>query len=210
MRYRIAVLDSINGQSPADIRELRAGLDTTRAAFYYPWVRIRDPLTGEEILQPPSGFVAGIYARNDSEHGVHKAPPNEVIRSAHGLEFPVNQAQQEVLNPPGINCLRFFKGRGFRVWGARTLTSDPEWKYVNVRRYCSYLERSIDRGTQWAVFEPNGEELWGKARQAIELFLHDEFKSGRLMGARTEEAYFVRCDRTTMTQNDLDSGRLGG
>ena len=208
MRYRVAVLDSIEGHVQSEVRAMRGGIDTTRAALYYPWVRIFDPVTEREILQPPSGFVSGIYARNDIERGVHKAPANEVIRLALGFEFLLNKAQQEALNPLGINCLRFFEGRGYRVWGARTATSDGEWKYLNVRRYFAFLERSIEKGTQFAVFENNGEVLWANVRSTIEDFLFNEWKSNHLMGTKPEEAFFVRCDRSTMTQNDLDNGRL--
>lgn len=208
MRYRVAVLDAGDGQTLTNVRAFRGEIDTTRAALYYPWVRAFDPFTERDIHLPPSGFVAGIYARNDIDRGVHKAPANEVVRLAVGFEVLLNKAQQDVLNPEGINCLRFFEGRGFRVWGARTASSDPEWKYLNVRRYFAYLERSIDKGTQWAVFEPNGEELWGNVRRTVEDFLFNEFQNNRLLGAKPSEAYFVRCDRTTMTQNDLDNGRL--
>jgi phage tail sheath protein FI len=208
MQYRIAVLDSIKGQSIADVRAYRAMFDSSHAAFYYPWVRIVDPNTGQENLYPPSGFVAGIYARNDIERAVYKAPANEVVTLALGFEKPINKAQQEVLNPEGINCFRFFEGRGMRLWGARTASSDPEWKYVNLRRYFAYLERSIDKGTQWAVFEPNGERLWANVRRTIEDFLLNEWQSGALLGDKPERSYFVKCDRSTMTQNDLDNGRL--
>lgn len=208
MRYRVAVLDSGEAQTLNQVRNFRAGIDTTRAALYYPWVRIFDPLTERDIHLPPSGFVTGIYARNDVERGVHKAPANEVVRLAVGFEQLLNKAQQDVLNPEGVNCLRYFEGRGYRVWGARTATSDPEWKYLNVRRYFAFLERSIEKGTQWAVFEPNGHELWGNVRSTIEDFLFNEFRNGHLLGTKAAEAYFVRCDRTTMTQNDLDNGRL--
>lgn len=208
MRYRIAVLDSGDGQMITDVRSMRSRYDSKYAALYYPWVKILDPVTQNEIALPPSGFIAGIYARNDILRAVYKAPANEVVNLAIGFEQTLNKAQQEVLNPEGINCLRFFEGRGFRVWGARTISSDPEWKYVNLRRYFAYLERSIDRGTQWAVFEPNGENLWANIRRTIEDFLINEFQMGALLGDRPEKAFFVRCDRTTMTQNDLDNGRL--
>lgn len=208
MRYRVAVLDSANGHTPGEVQEARGRIDTTRAAFYYPWVRIYDPLTRNEILAPPSGFVTGIYARNDVERGVHKSPANEVVRLALGFETLINTAQQEVLNPLGINCLRFFEGRGHRVWGARTASSDPEWKYLNVRRYFIFLERSIEKGTQWAVFENNGPVLWSNVSATIQAFLFNEWKENRLLGTKPEQAYFVRCDLTTMTQNDLDNGRL--
>lgn len=208
MRYRIAVIDSGENQTIADVRAMKARIDSKYAAFYYPWVRVLDPVTQQEIHLPPSGFVAGIYARNDVERAVYKAPANEVVRLAIGFEKTLNKAQQEVLNPEGINCFRFFEGRGFRLWGARTTSSDPEWKYVNLRRYFAYIERSIDRGTQWAVFEPNGEALWSNVRQTIQDFLYNEWVSGALLGEKPEKAYFVRCDRSTMTQNDLDNGRL--
>ena len=208
MRYRIAVLDSGDGQSVAQVRAMRGKIDSTYAALYYPWVRVLDPVTRAEINLPPSGFVAGIYARNDVERAVYKAPANEVVNLAIGFETLLNKSQQDVLNPEGINCFRFFEGRGFRLWGARTVSSDPEWKYVNIRRYFAYLERSIDKGTQWAVFEPNGEHLWGIVRRTVEDFLFSEWQSGALLGDKPEKAFFVRCDRSTMTQNDLDNGRL--
>jgi len=208
MRYRITVLDSGNDQTIADVRAMRARVDSKYAALYYPWVRVLDPVTRQEIVLPPSGFIAGIYARNDVQRAVYKAPANEVVNSAIGFELLLNKAQQEVLNPEGINCFRFFEGRGFRIWGARTISSDPEWKYVNLRRYFAYLERSIDRGTQWAVFEPNGEALWANVRTTVQDFLFNEFQMGALLGDKPEKAYFVRCDRSTMTQNDLDNGRL--
>ena len=190
------------------MRAFRALYDSSHAAFYYPWVRVMDPLTGQENVYPRSGFVAGIYARNDVERAVYKAPANEVVRLALGFETMVTKGQQEVLNPEGVNCFRFFEGRGMRLWGARTMSSDPEWKYVNVRRYFCYLERSIDRGTQWAVFEPNGERLWANVRRTVEDFLLNEWQNGALLGDKPERAYFVKCDRSTMTQNDLDNGRL--
>ncbi|HEX2078380.1 MAG TPA: phage tail sheath subtilisin-like domain-containing protein [Longimicrobium sp.] len=208
MRYRIAVLDSGNGQSIGQVRAMRAQLDSTHAALYYPWVRVLDPLTQRETYQPPSGFVAGIYARNDVNRAVYKAPANEVVNLALGFERFLNKSQQEVLNPEGINCFRFFEGRGMRLWGARTISSDPEWKYVNLRRYFAYLERSIDKGTQWAVFEPNGEQLWANVRRTISDFLLNEWQNGALLGDKPEKAYFVKCDRSTMSQNDLDNGRL--
>ena len=208
MRYRIAVLDSGDGESIADVRALRAKIDSTYAALYYPWVTILDPVTRTEINVPPSGFVAGIYARNDINRAVYKAPANEVVNLAIGFETLLNKAQQDVLNPLGINCFRFFEGRGFRLWGARTISSDPEWKYVNLRRYFAYLEHSIDKGTQWAVFEPNGDQLWANVRRTVSDFLLNEWQTGALLGDKPEKAYFVRCDRSTMTQNDLDNGRL--
>lgn len=213
--YRIAVLDAPPNFLPGDARAYRSTFDSHRAAFYYPWVTVANPLfrpgrddVRREINLPPSGFICGIYARNDVEQGVSKAPANEIVRGALRFESDINFAQQQVLNPLGINCLRFFSGRGFRVWGARTASSDPEWKYVNVRRFFLYLEASIDRGTQWVVFENNGPRLWANVRETVEAFLYNEWVSGNLLGANPKEAYFVRCDRSTMTQNDLDNGRL--
>ena len=208
MRYRIAVVDSGDNQSISQVRAMRAQLDSTYAALYYPWVRVLDPLTQREIYMPPSGFVSGIYARNDINRAVYKAPANEVVNLALGFERFLNKSQQEVLNPEGVNCFRFFEGRGMRLWGARTISSDPEWKYVNLRRYFAYVERSIDKGTQWAVFEPNGEQLWANVRRTIEDFLLNEWQNGALLGDKPDKAYFVKCDRSTMSQNDLDNGRL--
>jgi Bacteriophage tail sheath protein len=211
MRYRVGVLDSCDGSPLSGVRNFRGQFDSKYAALYYPWIRKLNDTARDgrsEILLPPSGFVAGIYARTDKERGVFKAPANEVVSGALDLEVRLNKAQQDVLNPEGINCFRFFEGRGFRLWGARTISSDPEWKYISVRRYFAYLEHSIDKGTQWAVFENNGDPLWANIRRTIEDFLFNEWKSGALLGLKPEEAFFVRCDRTTMTQNDLDNGRL--
>jgi phage tail sheath protein FI len=213
--YQIAVLDTPPQQEVSGAREARSRIDSKYAALYYPWVTVANPAwrpgrddLRREIDLPPSGFVAGVYARNDVQRGVHKAPANEVVRGAIRFETDVNFDEQGVLNPIGVNCLRFFPGRGNRVWGARTASSDPEWKYVNVRRYFNYVERSIDVGTQWAVFEPNGESLWANVRQTIASFLYNEWRNGALLGTDPKQAYFVRCDRSTMTQNDLDNGRL--
>jgi hypothetical protein len=215
LRYRIAVVDGPEGSSLNEIRAFRGKFDSKYGALYHPWIEILDPLERpaqgappRKLRLPPSGFVAGIYARSDVERGVHKAPANEVVRGLTRFEANINFTRQQVINPEGINALRFFEGRGNRVWGARTMSSDPEWKYVNVRRLFIYLEHSIDKGTQWAVFEPNGERLWRNIRQTIEDFLLVQWQNGALLGAKPEEAYFVRCDRTTMTQNDLDNGRM--
>ncbi len=213
--YRIAVLDVPRSQLVGGAQAFKGKIDSKYAALYYPWVvapnpdfNPADPWLQAELVLPPSGFVCGIYARNDNERGVHKAPANEVIRSAIRFERLVTTGEQEVLNPLGVNCLRYFAGRGNRVWGARTTSSDPEWKYVNVRRYFLYLEHSIDSGTQWSVFEPNGERLWANIRDTIVSFLHNEWVNGALLGDKPEQAFFVKCDRSTMTQNDLDNGRL--
>jgi len=198
-----------------EIRRFRGQFDSKYAALYHPYVEILDPTERaaqgrppKKLLIPPSGFVCGIYARSDIERGVHKAPANEIVRGLTRFEANINKARQDVLNPEGINALRFFEGRGNRVWGARTMSSDPEWKYVNVRRLFIYIEHSIDKGTQWAVFEPNGPRLWANIRQTVEDFLLVLWRDGALLGDKPEQAYFVRCDRTTMTQNDLDNGRM--
>jgi len=183
---------------------------------YYPWLHVDASHTrGLTKAVPSTGHICGIYARVDTERGVHKAPANEVVRglaapgaSATSLSHPVTPAEQEILNPRGVNVIRGFPGRGIRVWGARTMSSDPEWKYINVRRLCIYMEQSIDRGLQWAVFEPNTERLWVAVRQATENFLTMAWRNGALVGSTPDEAYFARCDRTTMTQSDIDNGRL--
>ncbi len=214
-RYRIAVVDAPRASSMNEVREFRGKFDSTRAAIYHPWIEILDPLERaaqgappRRVLLPPSGFVTGIYARNDITRGVYKAPANEVVRGLTRFEANINTARNDVLNPEGINALRFFEGRGNRVWGARTMSSDPEWKYVNVRRLFIFLEHSIDKAMQWAVFEPNNERLWRNIHQTVEDFLYVQWLNGALLGGKPEEAFFVRCDRTTMTQNDLDNGRL--
>ena len=214
-RYRIAVVDAKANSSISEIREFRGKFDTKYAALYHPWIEILDPLVPNapgvpprKLTLPPSGFVCGIYARSDIERGVNKAPANEIVRGLTKFEININKARQDVLNPEGVNCLRFFEGRGNRVWGARTMSSDPEWKYVNVRRLFIYAEHSIEKATQWAVFEPNNERLWTNIKSMVEDFLYVLWRDGALIGAKPEEAYFVRCDRTTMTQNDLDNGRM--
>ncbi len=215
MRYRIAIADPPPNQSMSQVRAFRGRFDSTRAAMYHPWIEILDPLKATipgtpapTIALPPCGFVAGIYARSDVNRGVGKAPANEIVQGLSRFEQNINTARQQVLNPAGINGLRYFAGRGSRVWGARTMSSDPEWKYVNVRRLFIYLEHSIDAAMQWAVFEPNNDRLWASVRASVEDFLYVEWKNGNLLGSKPEEAFFVRCDRTTMSQNDLDNGRL--
>jgi phage tail sheath protein FI len=167
-----------------------------------------DPEAGVKRLVPPGGHVAGIYARSDTERGVHKAPANEAVRGAQDVEFCVTPGEQAILNPKGVNVIRAFPGRGILVWGARTLSSNTLWKYINVRRLFNYVEESIDEGTQWVVFEPNDEKLWKRVVQTITQFLTRVWKDGALMGTKAEEAFFVKCDRSTMTQDDIDNGRL--
>jgi hypothetical protein len=189
LKYRIAVVDGPENASLNEIRKFRGKFDSKYGAIYHPWIEIQDPLerpaqgAPPRLLRlPPLGFVAGIYARSDIERGVHKAPANEVIRGLTKFELNINKARQDVLNPEGINALRFFEGRGNRVWGARTMSSDPEWKYVNVRRLFIYIEHSIDKGTQFAVFEPNNPRLWANITQAVEDFLLVLWRDGALLG----------------------------
>jgi hypothetical protein len=205
---RFAILQSRSTDVPNNIPDLRPPRDSKYAAFYYPWIKILDPLTNRDKLIPPGGHIAGIYARSDTERGVFKAPANEIVRGAKALQFSIGKGQQDILNPRGVNVIRSFPGRGIRVWGARTTSSDPLWKYINVRRLFLFLEESIDEGTQWVVFEPNNEQLWARVKQTIVAFLTTVWRTGALMGTTPEEAFFVRVDRSTMTQDDIDNGRL--
>ena len=207
-KYRFAIIDSPKSQKVIAQIDPRSTRNSKYAAFYYPWIKIVDSESGKRKLVPPGGHVAGIYARSDIERGVFKAPANETVRGAVELEFPINDDEQAILNPRGVNCIRSFPGRGNRVWGARTLAADPLWKYVNVRRLFIFLEASIFRGTQWVVFEPNNERLWNRVRQTITQFLRTQWRAGALMGLKEEEAFFVNADRSTMTQDDIDNGRL--
>ncbi|WP_030019510.1 phage tail sheath subtilisin-like domain-containing protein [Streptomyces monomycini] len=211
MGDRVAVIDPPPGLNAQQIRVWRqetAGYDSKYAALYYPWIKSFDPATGQARMVPPSGHVAGIWARNDSERGVHKAPANEVVRGAVDLELQITRGEQDLLNPVGVNCIRAFPGRGVRVWGARTLSSDPEWRYLNIRRYFNYLEESILIGTQWVVFEPNDHALWARIRRNISAFLVTEWRSGALFGQRPQEAYYVKCDEETNPPESVDLGRV--
>lgn len=209
LKDRFAILDApdIKGIEKLKINEL-LGRQSKYGALYYPWIKIYDPVTGGQKPIPPGGHVAGIYARSDAERGVHKAPANEYVRGAIDLEFKITKGEQEILNPRGINVIRDFPGRGILVWGARTTILDPLWKYINVRRLFIYIEESIEEGTQWAVFEPNNERLWARVTATITQFLTGVWRDGALMGTKPEEAFFVKCDRSTMTQDDIDNGRL--
>ncbi|MGO4362938.1 phage tail sheath family protein [Terrabacter sp. RAF57] len=206
---RFAVLDSPPGKDIPGIQEFRSPIDTKFAALYYPWVTITDPRPGgAEMPAPPSGFVAGVYARTDMLRGVHKAPANETLRSIRGFELAISKREQDLLNPQNINVLRAFPGRGNRVWGARVLTSDSAWRYVPVRRLFLMIEESIDEATQWVVFEPNDEPLWDRIRQSVNGFLTSQWRIGALQGLTAAEAFYVVCDRSTMSQDDIDNGRL--
>jgi phage tail sheath protein FI len=207
---RFAILDPPPDLGVQEVEEFRSPIDTKYAALYYPWVEIRDPRPGGGGTEdaPPSGFIAGVYARTDVARGVHKAPANEVLRSIRGFTDNITKREQDILNPQNINVLRAFPGRGNRVWGARVLTSDASWKYVPVRRLFLMIEESIDEGTQWVVFEPNDEALHARVRQSVTNFLITQWRLGALQGVTADEAFFVACDRTTMTQDDIDNGRL--
>lgn len=212
MRYRFAVLDSEEDARMADVQTQRSLYDTTYGAIYYPWLTISDGFgrNGDVLHIPPSGHVAGVYARTDVQRGVHKAPANEVVMGVRDLQVRLTKGEQDILNPKHVNCLRDFRdmNRGLRIWGARTLSSDPEWKYINVRRLFLMVENTIERGTQWAVFEPNAEPLWATIYRSLTNFLTTVWRSGALEGTKAEEAFFVKVDRTTMTQDDIDNGRL--
>jgi phage tail sheath protein FI len=197
---------------------LELGIDSHYVGIYHPWIRVFNPKRRNTLLIPPAGHIAGIYARTDVERGVHKAPANEVVRGMitadNGAEKPlahvVSKGEHDLFNPRGINIIRDFRsdGRGIRVWGARTFSRDPEWRYINVRRLFLFLEESIDEGTQWVVFEPNDDATWAKVRRNITGFLTSVWRSGALFGLTPEEAFFVKCDRTTMTEDDTRNGRL--
>ncbi|MEU3454609.1 phage tail sheath subtilisin-like domain-containing protein [Micromonospora sp. NPDC006766] len=211
MGDRMAILDPPPGLSPQQVKEWRtdqAGYDSKYATLYYPWIKVFDPLTGTNRFMPPSGHLAGVWARNDGNRGVHKAPANEPIRGAVALETQLTRAEQELLNPRGINCIRAFPGRGILVWGARTLSSDPAWRYLNVRRLFNYLEESILNGTQWVVFEPNDDMLWARVRRTISAFLINEWRRGALFGLTPDEAFFVKCDRETNPAESIDAGQV--
>ncbi|WP_284581393.1 phage tail sheath subtilisin-like domain-containing protein [Streptomyces sp. 2P-4] len=211
MGDRMALLDPPPGLNARDVRKWRmetAGYDSRYAALYYPWIKVFDPSTGQAEVVPPSGHMAGVWARNDAERGVHKAPANEIVRGAVDLELQITRGEQDLLNPVGVNCIRAFPGRGIRVWGARTLASDPAWRYLNVRRYFNYLEESILVGTQWVVFEPNDRALWARIRRNISAFLVNEWRTGALFGQRPEDAFYVKCDEETNPPESVDLGRV--
>jgi phage tail sheath protein FI len=209
MRFRFAAVDADKGWSNASSLDPRTNVqDSQYAAFYYPWIAMSDPQTGARKVVPPSGHVLGVYARTDEERGVFKAPANEVMRGALELEFDINDGTQQVLNPRGVNAIRQFPGRGIRIWGARTLSSNSLWKYVSVRRLFIFLERSIYEGTQWVVFEPNDVRLWDRVTDTLRLFLRNQWRQGALFGRTEEQAFFVTCNESTMTRDDILNGRL--
>jgi hypothetical protein len=211
MGDRVAIIDAPPDLTPQEVRQWRlnvAGYDSNYAALYYPWIEIDDTLNGRTLKIPPSGHMAGVWARNDNTRGVHKAPANEVVRGAVGLAYDVTKGEQDTLNQDGVNCIRAFPGRGIRVWGARTLSSDPAWRYINVRRLFNYVEKSIERNTQWVVFEPNDHKLWARIRRDVSAFLRTVWQDGMLFGLTPAEAYYVKCDDETNPREQRDLGRL--
>jgi phage tail sheath protein FI len=207
---RVAILDAPPGLKVQDMLEWRknTNYDSKYATLYWPWIKVSDPASGNNIFVPPCGHMAGIWARSDATRGVHKAPANEVVRGTIALETKITKAEHDLLNPEGINCIREFPGLGIRVWGARTISSDQSWKYLNVRRLFNYIEESVLEGTQWVVFEPNDMDLWARVRRTINAFLLGVWRDGALFGATPEEAFYVKCDATNNPPESVDAGRL--
>ena len=213
MADRMAILDTpphLDAQAARTWRMETTNFDSKFATMYYPWIKVADPANPNNVVDmPPSGHMAGIWARTDTERGVHKAPANEVVRGAVGLELQLTQGEQAILNPNGVNCIRTFPGQGIRVWGARTLsTVDSSWRYINVRRLFNYMEKSIGQGTAWAVFEPNDLDLWQRLKRNINAFMRGLWNEGALFGATPDQAFYVKCDETTNTPDQIDAGMV--
>jgi phage tail sheath protein FI len=211
MGDRMAILDAPPGLKPQEVKEWRvntARYDSKFATLYYPWIKVSDPITNQVIAVPPSGHMAGIWARNDATRGVHKAPANETIRGAVDVDTLITKGEQDQLNPDGINCIRAFPGRGIRVWGARTLSSDPSWRYINVRRFFNFVEKSIEGGTHWVVFEPNDESLWQRIARNVTAFLTTQWRIGALFGSTPDLAFYVKCDAETNPPDTIDAGQV--
>ena len=211
MGDRVAILDSPPNATPQEIKDWRmnkAGYDSSYATLYYPWIQVDDPIQNKPIYVPPCGHVGGVWARNDNTRGVHKAPANEVVLGSTGLAYSMTKGEQDTLNPDGINCIRAFPGRGIRIWGARTLTSNPSWRYLNVRRLFNMIEKSIERGTQWVVFEPNDMLLWSRVRRDVGSFLSTVWSDGALFGSAPQQAFYVKCDEELNPSESRDLGRL--
>lgn len=212
MGDRVAILDAPPDMSPQSIRDWRmkeVNYDSKYGTLYYPWIKVANPLgNGAGVYVPPSGHMAGIWSRSDNERGVHKAPANEVIAGCIGLQYQTTANEQAILNPVGINVIRSFPGRGIRVWGARTISSDPSWRYLNVRRLFNYVEESLLLGTQWAVFEPNDMDLWERIKRDISAFLIRTWRDGALFGNTAAEAFYVKCDAENNPPETRDVGQL--
>jgi phage tail sheath protein FI len=208
---RMAILDPPPDLWPEDVRDWRmsvAGHDSRHATLYWPWIEVMDPITQRPVLVPPSGHIAGTWARSDLRRGIHKAPANEPILGAHAPAFTVTVAEQGSLNSVGINCLRVFPGRGIRAWGARTLSSDPEWRYINHRRFVAYVSEALAETIRWATFEPNDPSLWVQLRIAAGSFLTRLWRDGALVGATPEEAFTVRCDEVLNPPETVEAGQV--
>jgi phage tail sheath protein FI len=203
---RFALLDSPEVMT-GGVDKLPRPRDSKYGAYYFPWIQVYDPERGN-VFVPPTGHIAGVYARVDNERGVHKAPANEIVRGALGLRYNISKGEQDILNPKGINCIRMMQGGGIRIWGARTLSSDPSWRYINVRRLFIMVETSIERATQWVVFEPNDQKLWKRVNRTISSFLTLVWRNGALMGETPEKAFYVKCDEETNPPEVVDVGQL--
>jgi hypothetical protein len=211
MHDRMAILDAppnLNAQQIREWRVEKTRYDSAFSALYWPWISVYDPTLRHNVLVPPSGHIAGIWSRSDDTRGVHKAPANEVVRGALDLETRITRGEHDTLNPDGINVIRAFPGQGIRVWGARTLSSDTTWRYLNVRRLFNYIEESILQGTQWVVFEPNDLDLWQRIRRTITAFLVERWRDGALFGATPEQAFYVKCDEETNPPEVVDAGQV--
>jgi uncharacterized protein len=211
MGDRMAILDAPPDMNPMEIKDWRmetAAFDSSYGALYYPWIEIMDPVTNRPMNLPPSGHMAGVWARNDNTRGVHKAPANEVVRGVTNLTYTVTKGEQDTLNPIGVNCMRAFPGMGYRVWGARTLSSDPSWRYINVRRLFNYIEKSLQLGTMWTVFEPNEPRLWNRIRRDVTSFLMGVYSQGALFGSTPSQAFYVKCDEELNPSHLRDLGQL--
>jgi uncharacterized protein len=203
--------DNLDAQGVAAFRQTTGNFNSSYAALYYPWISVSDPRTGKPKFTPPSGAVVGTYSHTDVVRGVHKAPAGiEVgkLDSAIGVRNVISKGEHDTLNPIGVNVIRSFPGTGTVVWGARTLSADSEWKYVNVRRLFLFLEETIDEGTQWVVFEPNSPMLWGKVKRNITAFLTSVWRDGALLGTTAAEAFFVKVDAENNPPDVIDAGRL--
>jgi phage tail sheath protein FI len=211
---RMAILDPPPGRTVQEMKAWRAeGIYSSAfATMYYPWVKISNPIqtadAEPELTIPPSGHIAGLWARTDNTRGVWKAPANDTLRGVVGLERDITMAEQGHLNPDGVNCIRPFGTRGIRVWGARTLAADTDWRYINVRRLFNMIETTIMEGTQWAVFEPNDMKLWEGVKRTLNAFLRGLWRDGALFGATAEQAFFVKCDAETNPPDSIDEGKL--
>jgi len=211
---RMAVLDAPPGMSPQQVKEWRsdeAMYDSAFAALYYPWINVDNPAASNgntTINVPPSGHLAGVWARTDETRGVWKAPANEIVRGALDVELNITKAEQGLLNPIGINCIRPFGTQGIRVWGARTLASNTDWRYINVRRLFNTIETAIMNGTQYAVFEPNDQTLWEGLKRTVGSYLRGMWRDGALFGSTAEQAFYVKCDEETNPPDSIDAGKV--